>query len=143
MKLNRKQLRMLIERVITNPDGTTSLTKPVEMIKRLAQKIANNLHSQTQSDFASGAPTAFSSMNKNYLLEQSIDLIKMSLGLENEISDFVRSMDSEAYDFLKNEAQESGATLIYALNTAKKELTNQSNTQEPVTKMPGPGIVTY
>jgi len=142
MKLNRRQLRRLIERVMVNPDGSTSLTQPVKMIKRLAQKISNSLHSQAQSDFQSGGPTAFSSMNKDYLLEQSITLIRMSLAGENEISDFVRSIDSEAYDFLKNEAAQSGATLMYALNTAKKELAGKPEQESP-TSHPGPGIVTY
>ena len=142
MKLNRRQLRRLIERVIVDPDGSTSLTKPVEMIKRLAQKIANSLHSQAQSGFQSGEPTAFSSMNKDYLLEQSITLIRMSLAGGNEISDFVRSLDSEAYDFLKNEAEQSGATLMYALNTAKKELAGKPE-QELPTGLPDDGIVTY
>ena len=142
MKLNRRQLRRLIERVMVNPDGSTSLTKPVKMIKRLAQKIANSLHSQAQASFQSGEPTAFSSMNKDNLLEQSITLIRMSLAGGNEISDFVRSLDSEAYDFLKNEAEQSGATLMYALNTAKKELAGKPE-QELPTNHPGPGIVTF
>ena len=143
LNTNRRQLRRLIERVIMNPDGTTSLTEPVKMIKQLAQKIANKLHSQAQSGLQSGEPTAFSAMNKDYLLEQSISLIRMSMAGGNEISDFVRSIDSEAYDYLKNEAEQSGANLMYALNAAKKELVGQPGTQEPVSTMPGPGIVTY
>ena len=151
MKLNRRQLRRLIERVVGNPDGTTSLTEPVAAIKLLVQKIAENIRIKFEENMAAGRPVAISDGDPANRIESGFQLIDMAMysGKYPEASahakEYIESLGQEAIDAFERimqEARESSATLMYAFNHARKELAGKPE-KELTTSLPDPGIVTY